>query len=86
MPTYDFRCESCGEEFEALIPAGATPDCPSCGASGAKRLWSPGFRTLKWGVRGKAAKESDSRRSEREAAHQDRLAEIKKKRRRGEQP
>ena len=86
MPTYDFECEGCGYEFEQLTDVGATPACPACGSEQTRRLWSPGFRTLKWGVRGRAARESDSHRAEREAAHQDRLAEIKKKRRRGEQP
>lgn len=34
MPTYDFICEKCGHEFEAVMSmsqhAGASPACPKC--------------------------------------------------------
>jgi putative FmdB family regulatory protein len=42
MPIYEYRCRSCGNEFEALVSASAkaSPPCPSCGAEGAKRLFS----------------------------------------------
>lgn len=43
MPIYEYRCESCEEEFEDLVRM-STPDeeieCPSCGAHRAKRLLS----------------------------------------------
>jgi putative FmdB family regulatory protein len=86
VPTYDFKCEACGDEFEALTEPGATPPCPRCGSGRTRRLWSPGFRTLKWGLRGKAAQESDSRRAEREAARQDRIAGARKRRKTGGPP
>ena len=79
MPLYEFECEACGEIFEELTHAGATPNCPNCGSAKTKRLWSPGFRTLKFGLRGKAARESNARRTEREAARQERLAERRKR-------
>ncbi|WP_028321116.1 FmdB family zinc ribbon protein [Desulfatiglans anilini] len=44
MPLYDFRCNDCGTDFEALMPAAAenTPDCLSCGSSNVeKRLSVP---------------------------------------------
>ena len=67
MPLYDFGCEACGHEFEAFADAGAGATCPACGAEGAKRLWRPILPTPKFGLRGRAARESNSRRAEREA-------------------
>jgi putative FmdB family regulatory protein len=42
MPIYEYRCLECDVEFEELVSASATsaPPCPSCGAEGAKRLFS----------------------------------------------
>jgi putative FmdB family regulatory protein len=41
MPLYDFRCRSCGLEFEALVRAGgAAPACPECRAADLERLLS----------------------------------------------
>jgi putative FmdB family regulatory protein len=33
MPIYEYSCRECGAEFEKLVAARATVDCPSC-ASG----------------------------------------------------
>lgn len=33
MPIYEYVCRGCGEEFETLVRAGASPECPSCGAT-----------------------------------------------------
>jgi putative FmdB family regulatory protein len=33
MPIYEYACRTCGEEFETLVRAGASPECPSCGAT-----------------------------------------------------
>jgi len=30
MPIYEYRCSSCGTEFEKLVRASDTPECPSC--------------------------------------------------------
>jgi putative FmdB family regulatory protein len=30
MPLFDFRCRSCGREFEALVRAQDVPRCPLC--------------------------------------------------------
>jgi putative FmdB family regulatory protein len=38
MPLYDFKCERCGEPFEARVPYGEQPSCPRCGAERAERL------------------------------------------------
>lgn len=29
MPIYDFKCQDCGEQFEALVLKN-TPECPAC--------------------------------------------------------
>ena len=41
MPIYEFRCEACGERFEALVDAGTEVlGCRRCGAAGAERVLS----------------------------------------------
>lgn len=43
MPTYEYRCQICGYEFEKMqsITADALKDCPQCG-SAVERLFSQG--------------------------------------------
>jgi putative FmdB family regulatory protein len=42
VPIYEFRCERCGDRFEELVAAGTeTAACLSCGAAGARRVFSP---------------------------------------------
>ena len=67
MPLYDFRCADCESTFEELTAPGAAPPCPACGAVNTTRLWTPVSPPLKLEVRGRAARESNARRSEREA-------------------
>jgi len=40
MPTYDYRCPSCGTEFEKFQKMSDPPvaPCPSCGADAERRL------------------------------------------------
>jgi putative FmdB family regulatory protein len=33
VPLFDFRCKSCGNEFETLVRSGETPRCSACGAT-----------------------------------------------------
>lgn len=41
MPLYDFRCRTCGHEFEALVrQATVLPGCPACQAGDPERLLS----------------------------------------------
>lgn len=47
MPIYEYRCQSCDHELEALqkLSDPELSDCPSCGQSELKKLISPvGFR------------------------------------------
>jgi putative FmdB family regulatory protein len=48
MPTYDYRCKSCGFEFEELQLMSADPliICPKCAEPSLKRLMSAGVGLL----------------------------------------
>ena len=30
MPLYEYACKSCASQFEVLVRASETPECPSC--------------------------------------------------------
>ncbi len=84
MPIYEFECEECGARFEELVTAGSGEmACAECGAPRARRLLSnvspPGRQP-----RGARVRSDESRRQEREAARQDRIAESRKQRAAGE--
>lgn len=40
MPLYDFRCRSCGHEFEALVRGADAPSCVACQGGDLERLLS----------------------------------------------
>jgi putative FmdB family regulatory protein len=41
VPVYEFRCASCGERFDDLVPVGtASATCPKCGVAEAERVLS----------------------------------------------
>ncbi len=44
MPTYEYKCESCGHEFEKFQSITARPlrKCPVCGKSDVRRLLGAG--------------------------------------------
>jgi putative FmdB family regulatory protein len=85
MPIYEFACEGCGSRFEELVEAGSVAACPACGSEQTRRLYSrvspPGRQP-----RGAGVRSDEARRSEREAARQDRIAESRKRRAAGERP
>jgi putative FmdB family regulatory protein len=86
MPIYEFECEKCGARFEELLAADVSEAaCVSCGSTRSRRIYStvspPGRQP-----RGPGVRADESRRREREAARQDRIAESRKKRARGESP
>jgi putative FmdB family regulatory protein len=86
MPLYEFDCPDCGALFEELVPAGGTPACPACGGERVRRAFSPiAPPRLPVGLHGKAAKESNARRAEREAQKNERFV-SERKQLRGEGP
>jgi putative FmdB family regulatory protein len=86
VPLYEFACDACGARFEELTAAGATAPCPACGNERVKRVFSAiADRGTGVGLTGAAARESDNRRSEREAAKKQRFV-ADRKRKRGEGP
>jgi len=41
VPIYEFRCDSCGERFDALVDVGTDClECRLCGAVAARRIYS----------------------------------------------
>jgi putative FmdB family regulatory protein len=40
MPLFDFRCRSCGGEFEALVRPHGETACPACASTDLERLLS----------------------------------------------
>lgn len=43
MPIYEFKCKTCEQIFDELVPMNTEGDllkCPKCGATGARRLIS----------------------------------------------
>ncbi len=40
MPIYEYHCEDCGTEFEALVRGEEKPGCPSCGRQRLSRRMS----------------------------------------------
>ncbi|WP_075186051.1 FmdB family zinc ribbon protein [Teredinibacter haidensis] len=51
MPIYEYRCESCGHELEALQKMSDSPlvDCPECNDAGLKKKVSAAAFRLKGG-------------------------------------
>jgi putative FmdB family regulatory protein len=44
MPTYEYKCEACGDRYEKFQPISAAPlkKCPHCGQNRLKRLIGTG--------------------------------------------
>ena len=81
MPIYEFECGKCGARFEELVKPGETAPCPQCKSSEVKRRYSPiGEGRVPVGLFGKAAAESNARRTEREASRQEKFREDRKRR------
>ena len=86
MPLYEFDCGACGARFEEIVPAGCTAPCPACGGEEVRRAFSPiAAPGVPVGPSRAAARESDSRRAQREAVKKERFV-AERKRKRGEGP
>jgi putative FmdB family regulatory protein len=66
MPTYEYACNACGENFELYQPITARPvrKCPACGELRAKRLLGAGAGII---FRGSGFYETDYRSAEYKA-------------------
>ena len=82
MPLYDFACEACDALFEAWAKPGEAPACPACGGA-SRRLFTPISPPAKLGLRGRAARESDGRRAEREHKKKEAFKAERRKKREG---
>ena len=62
MPTYEYRCDHCGHDFEKFqsINAGAVRKCPECGKLKVRRLISTGGGVI---FKGSGFYETDYRKS-----------------------
>jgi putative FmdB family regulatory protein len=83
VPIYEFRCGSCGTRFEELVARDASAACPSCGSREVERLLSQVFPTPKIGLRGRAAKRSDTARADRAEKRRERAASEGERGKRG---
>jgi putative FmdB family regulatory protein len=83
VPLLEFECGECSVVFEELVSGERLPACPECGAMEARRLYSPISPPRRIGLSRAARKDSDLRRSEREAARKESFVEQRKKARRG---
>ena len=46
MPIFEYKCRSCGKQFEALVRKSDTPSCPSCSSADLEKLLSlPALKT-----------------------------------------
>jgi putative FmdB family regulatory protein len=83
MPLYDFACDGCGQTFEALAKPGEAPACPACGDERTRRLYTPIAPPLKLELRGRAARESNARRADREFRRKEAFKAERRKKREG---
>lgn len=40
MPIHDYRCSSCGQQFELLVRSSTAPACPHCAGTALDKLVS----------------------------------------------
>lgn len=48
MPIYEYKCRSCGHQFEKIVKISESPDCESCNSADLEKIFNaPGIRTAK---------------------------------------
>jgi putative FmdB family regulatory protein len=40
VPLYEYTCQECAHDFEALVFSGDEPECPECHSHKLERQWS----------------------------------------------
>ena len=81
MPIYEYRCNACGHELEAMQKMSDAPltDCPACGESSLKKMISAaGFR-LKGGGWYETDFKAGSKKNLHDAGKSDQAASKEKK-------
>jgi putative FmdB family regulatory protein len=81
VPLYDFRCRACEARFEAQVPYGTVPPCPSCAGLDTERQLAPFAGPFTVGMRGYAARQSNASRAVREEQRRERRAAREAQRR-----
>jgi len=78
MPTYDYKCDDCGYEFEKfqMITAKPIRKCPRCGREGVKRLIGVGAGII---FRGSGFYETDYRSESYKKAEKSEKNSVEKK-------
>lgn len=79
MPLYDFLCRACGQTFEAQTGVEELPACPSCGAGETERQLRTFAGPFRVGLRGAAARRSNSQRQAREERRREQRAARKRR-------
>ena len=84
MPLHEYKCRTCGLQFEALVLSSTSPECPECHGRDLERLLSAFGLSTKGKTRAavRAAREHLRRTTWRDNAHAE--AEAMRKHERGE--
>jgi putative FmdB family regulatory protein len=83
VPLYDFSCQKCGQSFEELVLGAEAVACPKCGSESVERLISQVSPMPRIGLRGTAAKKSDTFRANREESRREGFAADRDARKKG---
>ena len=83
VPLYDFSCGACGVSFEELVLGTEAVVCPRCGSDAVERLISQVSPIPRIGLRGMAAKKSDTIRANREEKRREGFAKEHEARKKG---